>query len=273
MGKLNRRKFCECNICGLVVKSGKRFIFNHHRKGTHPTEETLQKLRGPISEERKQKLRKPHGPLTEEQKQKMRKPHGPMTEEHKQKLRGPKSEEHKQNMRGPRGPMSEENKQKRSQSGKISWCNPEVRERRLQGINKLETKEKQSEKKKTDWQDSDFVSKQMKARHVKQNKTEKRLENVLIKVLPNEYKFVGHGEVVISGKCPDFININGQKKIIELYGDYWHKGQDPQDRIDVFSKYGYDTLVIWEHELSDMKSLKDKIYDFHTKGSERIEEC
>jgi hypothetical protein len=67
---------------------------------------------------------------------------------------------------------------------------------------------------------------------------------------------------VVAGKCPDFVNVNGQKKIIELFGDYWHRGQNPQDRIDVFKPFGYETLVIWQRELEDLKSLRHKIFDF-----------
>ncbi len=35
MGKLNRRKFCECNICGLVVKPGSRYIRGHVARVNH----------------------------------------------------------------------------------------------------------------------------------------------------------------------------------------------------------------------------------------------
>lgn len=270
MGKLNRRKLCECNTCGLYVKPGRRFISGHNKGmlGKHHTEETLQN---------------------------MRKPHGPMSEEAKQNMRGPKSEEAKQNMRiatnkpevkekraltNARSEVKEkkfqslkiamnkpETKMKCSQSATIAQNKPEVKEKHRQACkiaqNKPEQKEKISQAQKKNWQDPIFVKKQMKARHVKQNKTEKKLEKIVTNLLPNEYKFVGHGEVVIAGKCPDFININGQKKIIELYGDYWHKGQDPQDRIDIFAKYGYDTLIIWEHELEDLDKLKIKLNNFH----------
>lgn len=33
MGKLNRRKFCECGLCNLVVKLGNRFATGHQTKG------------------------------------------------------------------------------------------------------------------------------------------------------------------------------------------------------------------------------------------------
>ncbi len=51
--------------------------------------------------------------------------------------------------------------------------------------------------------------------------------------------------------CPDFFNINGQKKVIEMFGDYWHQGQNPQDKIDRYAKSGFDCLVIWERELKE----------------------
>jgi len=123
-------------------------------------------------------------------------------------------------------------------------------------------KELNSEKHKKLWQTSEYVSKQMKARGVTPNKTELWLQDFLNQLYPNEWKFVGDGQVIISGKCPDFINTNGQKKIIELFGDYWHRGENPQDRIDIFKPFGYKTLIIWEKELKDKKNLESKIYKF-----------
>jgi len=117
------------------------------------------------------------------------------------------------------------------------------------------------------WKDSEYVRKQMKARHLKPNKPEIKLDTFLKQLLPREYKFVGDGQFIIAGKCPDFINVNGQKKIIELYGDYWHRNDNPQERIDLFAKYGYQTLIIWEKELKDNKELKSKILNFQTSGN------
>lgn len=68
---------------------------------------------------------------------------------------------------------------------------------------------------------------------------------------------------MINGKNPDFTNCNGKKKLIELFGDYWHKGEDPQDRINIFKKFGYDTLVIWESELKDINKVKNKVIKFN----------
>jgi len=62
------------------------------------------------------------------------------------------------------------------------------------------------------------------------------------------YRYVGNGDVWISNMNPDFINTNSKKEVVELYGDFWHKNQNPQDRIDKFKKYGFECKVIWEKE-------------------------
>ena len=81
-------------------------------------------------------------------------------------------------------------------------------------------------------------------------KPEKQMEAMLKKAdLP--YKFVGGNRLQIGKKFPDFVHKEGGKKLIEVYGDYWHRGQDPQDRINYFEKYGWECIVIWEKELKE----------------------
>lgn len=96
----------------------------------------------------------------------------------------------------------------------------------------------------------------------KPNKIEKYLENFLNQILPNEYKYVGDGELILGGKCPDFMNINGKKKLIELYGDYWHRNDNPEDKINHYKKYGFDCLVVWEKELKNISNIKQRIIQF-----------
>lgn len=98
---------------------------------------------------------------------------------------------------------------------------------------------------------------------IKPNKPEKFLLRLLNDLHPGEWKYTGDFSMTINGKCPDFVNCNGQKKIIELFGHYWHRGQNPQERIDVFKPFGYETLVIWEHELKNIENLIEKINAFH----------
>ncbi len=97
------------------------------------------------------------------------------------------------------------------------------------------------------------------------NKPEKIIED-LMKMRDLPYIFVGNGKFAIETFNPDFINCNGQKKIIELFGDYWHnlpkiKERDIR-RLIAYSKYGYKTLIIWEHELKDMESVENRIKEF-----------
>lgn len=113
------------------------------------------------------------------------------------------------------------------------------------------------------WKDKDYREKVIRAMFrglkLKPNKPEKRLKNLLNKLLPNEYKYVGDGKVILGGFCPDFINCNGQKKIIEFFGDYWHSRKDWKKRdkrkLKTYKNLGYDTLIIWESEL---KSFPEK---------------
>ena len=125
---------------------------------------------------------------------------------------------------------------------------------------------------KKNWQNDDYVKMMCKSRRMKPNKSEIKLDKLLQKYFPKEYKYVGDGKQgSFFGKIPDWINVNGQKKIIEHNGDYWHgekitgrtKKQEEQQRIDHFTKFGYKTLIIWENELKDETKLLDKIDNFN----------
>ena len=101
-----------------------------------------------------------------------------------------------------------------------------------------------------------------KALHMQPNQSEQRLYALLDELYPDQWAFVGDWSMVIAGKNPDFVNVNGRKLIIELFGDYWHKGQNPQDRINTFAVFGFHTLVIWESELKDFPTLTKRIQEF-----------
>ncbi|MCK9597295.1 DUF559 domain-containing protein [Candidatus Pacearchaeota archaeon] len=119
------------------------------------------------------------------------------------------------------------------------------------------------------WKDDKYREKQIKlilnSFNTKPNKPETILNNLLNTLFTNKYKFVGNGQIIISGFCPDFINCNGQKKIIELFGDYWHRNTQERDklRLETYKKHGYDTLVIWECELGNINKVIKKIIKFN----------
>lgn len=116
------------------------------------------------------------------------------------------------------------------------------------------------------WQKEDYVRKQMTARQVKPNKRENFLDNIIQAIVPNIFSYTGDGKVIIGGKCPDWVDNDGAKKIIELFGNYWHREEEIQERTEHFAKYGYQTLVIWERELENPDRVIEKIRGF-TNGS------
>lgn len=111
------------------------------------------------------------------------------------------------------------------------------------------------------------LQKALKALIKKPNKPETILIN-LFKQYNLPYKYVGDGEVVIGRKYPDFINCNGQKKIIEMFGDYWHNNKNTKwhqtefGTKSIYSQYGFKTLIIWQSELNDMGKVLERIIKF-----------
>lgn len=49
-------------------------------------------------------------------------------------------------------------------------------------------------------------------------------------------------------KNPDFVN-QGKRKVIEVFGDYWHRNDDPQELIGFYKSAGWDCVVLWEREI------------------------
>ena len=104
------------------------------------------------------------------------------------------------------------------------------------------------------WKIQEFAQKMKLVQGAHPNNIERTLGKIISSSLPGEYRYTGDGSFSIMGLIPDFTNCNGQKKVIELFGDYWHRGQNPQTRIDKFAEFGFQCLVIWEHELRKKSS-------------------
>ena len=95
-------------------------------------------------------------------------------------------------------------------------------------------------------------------------KPEKLLMEIIKKYnLP--YKYVGDGQFWISNINPDFVNINGDRTVIEVYGDYWHNRDDvkllDKKKDGILKQYGWEKIIIWENELKNFlpKELSQKI--------------
>lgn len=121
------------------------------------------------------------------------------------------------------------------------------------------------------WKDPKFIDKMVKAYNFKPNKPEILLEQI-INQLTSDFKYNGDFSqgIAIGGKIPDFVNCNGKKQVIEMFGNFWH---DPKRRkvklnqtydgtIRHYKKYGWNCLIIWEKELKDMGVVREKIEKF-----------
>lgn len=133
---------------------------------------------------------------------------------------------------------------------------------------------RQRESNRKNWQDPEFVARMLSVRRVKPTKPEKQLDNILQKHFPY-YKYNGDGSlgVTLGGLTPDFVNINGKKEVIEVFGDYYHSplrgrwNNSELGKIMIYNSLGWRCLVIWEHELKELpeEELVNKINHFRRK--------
>lgn len=138
-----------------------------------------------------------------------------------------------------------------------------------------ETKKKMSTTKREMWKNKEFAKKMLKLKNIKPNRMEIKLNKILQEHFPEEFKYVGNGEVIFGRKNPDFINCNGKKLIIELFGRTFH---DPtykkgfikkilwhQQEVGTkmhYAQYGFKTLVIWDDELKNEEAVIEGIKEF-----------
>lgn len=59
-------------------------------------------------------------------------------------------------------------------------------------------------------------------------------------------------------KNPDFISLD-RKCVIEIYGDYWHKNDNPKDIIEKYKEIGWNCIVYWEHQVKSRDFTIDAI--------------
>jgi DNA-binding transcriptional regulator YiaG len=87
------------------------------------------------------------------------------------------------------------------------------------------------------------------------------LERKLLQIIKKHnlpYSYVGDGSFRIGRLNPDFINNNGQKVAVDVFGDYWHNREETpwygreSIRKLIMKRYGWDLRVIWEHELFNL---------------------
>ena len=82
-----------------------------------------------------------------------------------------------------------------------------------------------------------------------------------------EYRYTGNARFILMGRCPDFVHLH-TRKIIELYGERWHRPEEEQERIDLFARSDYQVLVVWAKELSprNRKNLYARLIEFESRN-------
>lgn len=160
-----------------------------------------------------------------------------------------------------------ETKETMSASHKRAWQDQKYRAKQVQIALEL-------------WRNPNYVAKMMKARSTKPTKPERKLKNILDRNLP-EFQYNGDGRlgIMIGGQIPDFPNVNGEKLLIEVFGDYYHSTEVVGDawrrselgKIMVYNSLGWKCLVIWEHELEELteEEVVNKIRCFRKESRER----
>lgn len=128
-------------------------------------------------------------------------------------------------------------RQRVSQRTKEAMRRPEVRERVLARRPK----------------DLEWIRKMLSSR--RPTDIEQRLIEVIQKYsLP--YKYTGDGTFLIGQFNPDFVNTNGQKIAIDIFGDHWHVPSEIPQRRAAFAEWGWELVILWGHEVKSLTELE-----------------
>jgi len=157
-----------------------------------------------------------------------------------------------------------------------NWSNPDYRKKHSgenHPMKKIENRMKLIEK----WKNIEFKEKMIRLQKKGQKRPNKK-EQILysfIGQLTNNYRINTPPNItVINEKIPDFINVNGEKKVINFNGMYWHlwknqnadysltKEQVEERERKPYQDYGFKILFIWEDELSNKEMLIEKLRGF-----------
>ncbi len=116
--------------------------------------------------------------------------------------------------------------------------------------------------------DNQYVQNRLKGLRNKPTKPEREMIKIIEKNnLP--YRYVGNGDIIIEGRNPDFINTDGKKEVIEVFGNYWHsplyninlikrkrESSFYDNTINHYKKYGFKCHIFWENSINERDVLQ-----------------
>lgn len=109
------------------------------------------------------------------------------------------------------------------------------------------------------WEDPEYQRHQMESWHRRPTQPELNVQDTLVKYFPGEWKYVGNGQVWIGRRNPDFINVNGKKQVIEVFGVFWHNEDEVEELTAHYKGFGFDCLIIWEYDTYNESSIVSNI--------------
>jgi len=250
--------FCDCG-CGEICNRGKRFISGHNSKISNPflnknhSEETKIKMKNPRNFDFREKC-KEVGSRPEIRK---------IRSETNQRRVVTKETREKMSFAKLGRTHTEEHNLKIKQASKH-------RKKSVEEINKIKLSNKVT------WSKTPDEIKEIRVRKIIEkssrhpNDQEKIVHSLIIKLFPEEFIYSGNGKIIIGGKCPDWFNVNGKKQVIEFFGEYCHgekrtgrtRKDEENQKLTHYKQYGYDCLIIWGNELSNLPKLENKIEKF-----------
>ena len=124
-------------------------------------------------------------------------------------------------------------------------------------------------------EDPEFARMLMGAWQHKPSSVETRMGSVL----GTDWEYVGDGSFMLEGFCPDFINVNGVKAVVDVHGCYWHccpqcgygdivlpngfTSMEIHDRdrrkSAAFCNRGFVYIVVWQHEVCDTGTIRQRV--------------
>ncbi len=114
-------------------------------------------------------------------------------------------------------------------------------------------------------QNQDKMAQWVMATQRQPNQGEQFLDTLLNKHFPGEWKYTGDGKdgTQIGGRIPDWLNVNGRKAVVELFGEPWHL--EPSRTFEAtkkhYEKYGFICIIIWYRELRTKASRQSLIVE------------
>jgi len=137
-----------------------------------------------------------------------------------------------------------------------------LRERQIKFFQNPQNRKIWSEREKKKCQNLKYVKGLIKKLEMGNNLRPTKPEKIFDELTPDNVRYVGNGKWWRNHHNPDF-KITGQNKVIEIYGDYWHRNDDPKDRIKEYKEMGLDCLVFWEYEVyEDTERVLKEVIDF-----------